>query len=419
MITLGGQILQSGPDGHATIRPGVVEIAEDRIVGVEFGNVPGTVDHGDFDTLICPGFIDTHLHLPQFDAIGAAGLRLLPWLREVIFPAERCWNDLGFAQAMIDRVARQCLAVGTTGVCAYATVAHDAAMTALKAFREIGFRGVIGQVMMDRDAPPELLRPPEQLADEVARTLEQFPADQRMAAAVTPRFALSCSETLLEHAGSLAASHGAIIQTHLAETVAECDAVAQRFGGRDYLDVYAAAGLVTRRSIFGHGIYLDSASQKRLAQLGGMIAHCPTANSFLGSGMMNRHSHLSRGITLTLGSDIGAGFERSMVRVGRAMIETAVRVSMDAGRGVDDSAWIPTAAQAWHQITAGNAEALGWNDSGRVAVGCSADLLVIRPDTPWLDSPQPLSTLMFAWDDRWIKTTILRGRMRYSSASAS
>ncbi|WP_372894691.1 amidohydrolase family protein [Stieleria sp.] len=419
MITLGGQILQSQPDGHATIRPGVVEISDDRIVGVEFGNVSSRVDHGDPETLICPGFIDTHLHLPQFDAIGVAGLRLLPWLQEVIFPAEQRWNDLDFAQSMIDRVARQCLAVGTTGVCAYATVAHDATMAALKAFREIGFRGVVGQVMMDRDAPPELLRPPQQLADEVARTLEQFPADQRMAAAVTPRFALSCSERLMEHAGRLAASHRAVIQTHLAETLAECDAVAQRFGGRDYLDVYAAAGLATRRSIFGHGIYLDSASQTRLARQGGTIAHCPTANSFLGSGLMNRHSHLSHGITLTLGSDIGAGFERSMVRVGRAMIETAVRVSMNAGRGVDDSAWIPTAAQAWHQITAGNADALGWTDVGRVAVGCSADLLVIRPDVPWRDSPQPLSTLMFAWDDRWLETTILRGRIRYASASSN
>ncbi|QEF97230.1 Guanine deaminase [Stieleria maiorica] len=416
MITLGGQILQSEPEGYATIRPGVVEIAEGRIVGVEFGQVSNRVDHGGPDALICPGFIDTHLHLPQFDSIGAAGMRLLPWLKDVIFPAEQRWNDLDFAKSMIDRVARQCLGVGTTGVCAYATVNHEATIAALTAFRDIGFRGVIGQVMMDRDAPPPLLRPRGQLIDEVSRTLDQFPPDRPMAAAVTPRFALSCSEALLEDAGRLAASYDAIVQTHLAETVAECDAVGKRFGGRDYVNVYACAALLTPRSILGHGIHLDSQSQDRLARCGSIIAHCPTANSFLGSGTMNRHSHLSHGIPLTLGSDIGAGFERSMVRVGRAMIEAAMRISLAAGHGVDDQVRIPSAAEAWHQITAGNAAALRWNDVGRIAVDQRADLLVIRPDIAWLDSRQPLATLMFAWDDRWIETTILEGRVRFCSA---
>ncbi|WP_182867285.1 amidohydrolase family protein [Rhodopirellula sp. JC639] len=416
MITLGGQILQSEPEGYATIRPGIVEIADGRIVGLGFGQVSNKVDHGGPDALICPGFIDTHLHLPQFDSIGAAGMRLLPWLQDVIFPAEQRWNDLDFARSMIDRVTGQCLGVGTTGICAYATVDHDATIAALTAFGEIGFRGVIGQVMMDRDAPPPLLRPSEQLVDQVARTLDRFPPDGPMAAAVTPRFALSCSEALLEDAGRLAASHDAIIQTHLAETVAECDAVGKGFGGRDYVDVYDGAGLLTPRSILGHGIHLDSPSQDRLARRGSLIAHCPTANSFLGSGTMNRHSHRSHGIPVTLGSDIGAGFERSMVRVGRAMIEAAMRISIDAGHGVDDRTRIPSAAEAWHQITAGNADALGWDDVGRIAVGRRADLLVIRPDIAWLDSRQPLAALMFAWDDRWIETTILGGRVRFCSA---
>lgn len=417
MTTLGGQILQSDRDGRAVVRPGVVEIDGPRIASLQFGDIPESVDDGDANTLICPGFVDTHLHLPQFDSIGAAGMRLLPWLSQVIFPAEQRWNDLEFARRMISRVADQCLAVGTTAVCAYATVSHPATMAALTAFDQIGFRGVIGQVMMDQDAPAALLRTQEQLVDEVGRTLERFPPSGRIAAAVTPRFALSCSRELMVQAGQLAAEYGAVIQTHLAETQAECAEVDKRFDGDDYVQVYAHAELLTDRTLLGHGIHLDGDSQQRLAESGSLIAHCPTANSFLGSGTMNRFSHLSHGIPVTLGSDIGAGFERSMVRVGRAMIEAATRIALENGYEIDDSARIPSAAQAWHQITAGNADALRWTDVGRICEDATADVLVIKPDLPWRETRDPLSTLMFAWDDRWIAKTILRGRVRYRSGT--
>jgi guanine deaminase len=418
MLTLGGQILLSGPGQSATTRPGVVEIDHEQIVGVEFGPISPSVDVGSENTLICPGLIDTHLHLPQFDSIGAAGMRLLPWLSEVIFPAEIRWNDIAFAKSMIKRVANQCLAVGTTGICAYATVSHEATIAALLAFREIGFRGVIGQMMMDRDAPAALLRSTDQLVDEVGRTLNQFPAGERMAAAITPRFALSCSDRLMDQAGELAASGMAIVQTHLAETTAECRAVDERFGGKSYVQVYQDAGLLNHNSVLGHGIHLDGLAQQRLAESGAKIAHCPTANSFLGSGTMNRDSHLNAGIPITLGSDIGAGFERSMVRVGRAMIDAAIRMAANTDGTLDDFRQIPSAADAWHQITAGNADALGWVDVGRIRPGASADVLVIDPDIPWRETRCPLSTLMFAWDDRWISRTFLRGRVQYACGHA-
>lgn len=418
-ISLGGQILQSDSGGRASLRSGVIEVADGQIVGVQFGKVSAQVDFGDPETLISPGFIDTHLHLPQFDSIGAAGMQLLPWLGEVIFPAEQHWNDLDWAKSMIQRVAAQCLSVGTTGICAYGTSSHDATIAALTAFRELGFRGVIGQVMMDSGEPPSLSRPAAQLIEEVNQSLEQFPPAGRMAAAVTPRFALSCSEALMRQAGELAAQHDAMVQTHLAETVAECAEVARRFEGQPYVEVYRQAGLLGPRSLLGHGIHLDPPSQRVLAETDSIIVHCPTANSFLGSGMMNRHSHLESGIRVSLGSDIGAGFERSMVRVGRSMIETAMRVALDNDHAIDDTTHVPTAAEAWHQITAGNADLLDWEDAGRIQVGASADLVLIRPDLPWQETRSPLSTLMFAWDDRWIKATFLQGRMSYGADAES
>ncbi|KAA5545293.1 amidohydrolase family protein [Roseiconus nitratireducens] len=418
MPILGGQIVQSLDDGTAVFRPGVLEIEGERVARIHWGEFRNGVELGDAETLICPGFIDAHLHLPQFDSIGAAGIPLLRWLDEVIYPAEARWNDVEVARSMIARVAKQCLAFGTTGICAFAAPSQESTLAALETFSRNGFRGVIGQVMMDRDAPDDLLRETQQLVDQVQETLTRYPASGRMAAAVTPRFALTCSEPLLHAAGRLVADSGAVVQTHLAETLDECQKVSDNFAGAAYVDVYRQAGILTPRCLLGHGIHLDARARQTIAEHGAVIAHCPTANAFLGSGTMNRAAHQRSEISVALGSDIGAGFERSMVRVGRAMIEAAMIVRQQAG--VDAPAWqtVPTAAHAWHQITAGNADALGWTDAGRIRPGGTADLVLIRPDIPWRDSPCPLSTLMYAWDDRWIRQTYLRGQVRYSSSES-
>jgi len=222
-----------------------------------------------------------------------------------------------------------------------------------------------------------------------------------MAAAVTPRFAISCTEELLIAAGRLAKAKGTLIQTHLAETVAECEFVGQLFGGKSYVDVYDETGLLTPKSIFGHGIYLDRDARLKLVERQSMIAHCPTANSFLRSGTMNRAALQNDGVKHVLGSDIGAGYERSMVRVARAMIEAAATLGES----------YPSAAEAWHSITAGNADQLGWSDSGRLRTGSSADFVVIKPNIAWQDClVDPLAMLMFAWDDRWIQNVFLRGK---------
>ena len=142
-------------------------------------------------------------------------------------------------------------------------------------------RGVIGQVLMDRQAPPALCRDHHQLLAEAESLCEAYPPEKRMAAAVTPRFAVSCSDPLLEGAGRLAQQTGAIVQTHLAETTAECELVRELFEGRNYVDVYETAGLLRRQTVFGHGIHLDQRDRSRLAHADSVVAHCPTANSFL------------------------------------------------------------------------------------------------------------------------------------------
>jgi guanine deaminase len=406
MLILSGQILIADETGDCHLEPGVVRIQGERIAEVTLGESARSPDFGGPEALICPGFIDAHLHLPQFDMIGAHGMPLLRWLEEVTFPAEQKWADESYARSMSRRVMKECFRFGTTGICAYATSHHAAALAALEEARLAGMRGVIGQVLMDRNAPQELCPEIDRQVDEVDRTLRLHPPNSRMSAAVTPRFAISCTQELLTKSGEIAQQHESAVQTHLAETERECGLVKELFGGIGYVNVYNEASLLTKRTILGHGIHLDSADRKILSASEAAIAHCPTANSFLRSGLMNRRSLVESRVPTVLGSDIGAGYEKSMVRVARAMIETASAI----GRH------FPSASQAWHQITAGNADALGWTDAGRLKVDHPADVLVIQPTIPWLGfNVDPLSMLLFAWDDRWIERTFVLGRNQLAS----
>lgn len=403
--SIAGQIVLPNPDQHGSmmLRRGVITLDGPIIESIEFDSstTPSTqsqwgAEIGGQEYVIFPGLVDCHVHLPQFDIIGAHGMPLLQWLNEVTFPAELAWADLDVADAAIHRALEQLLSVGTTGIAAYATNHAPASAAALRIAGERGFRGVIGQVLMDRDAPDGLLQDSQTQMDQTAALLDAHPPGGKLSAAVTPRFAISCTEDLLQRAGKLAEQAGAIVQTHLAETEPECELVRKLFAGQDYVDVYCQFGLTSKRTIFGHGIHLDAEDRQKLAASGSMIAHCPTANRFLGAGAMHRHDLLASNVGVCLGSDVGAGFERSMVRVARSMILTAA----SWGKSV------PTAGQAWWQITHGNASSIGIKDYG-INVGCEANLVIAKPTIPWRDGlVDPLARLMFAWDDRWIERVI-------------
>ena len=437
-MIIAGQLLLPTSGSRAELAAGWLCIAAGRIAELARGACPHAVDLGGDDYFITPGFIDAHVHLPQFDGIGCDGLPLLEWLNTRIYPMERRWEDSSYAASMTQRVLRQFLSHGTTSFCAYSTVHHQATVAAMEVTRQRGLRACIGQTLIDRLSPEYLTRPTQQQLDEVRLLLERFPPlgeSSRVEFGVTPRFAASCTPELMQEVARMARSTGAIVQTHLAETTAECEWVESLFDGKLYTDVYHSMGLLGKRTLLGHGIHLRDEERQVIRRTGSIIAHCPNANVFLQSGVMPRWLWREEGLRVSLGSDIGAGFEVAMPRVARAMIDAAkyLRFSMApslSGRGQgggkvrtggpltptlsqgEREQWLPpTAAEAWHLITTGNADAAGWPQVGRLVVGAEADLLIIRPDIHWRESPDPLAMLLYAWDSRWIERVLIAGSL--------
>lgn len=377
--------------------PGWLRIEADRITDVQEGALPEKPDHGDERSIICPGFIDAHLHLPQIDSIGCDGMDLLDWLDRVIFPAEIRWQDEEFCAAQVCIAYRRLLNAGTLGYAAFLTSHFHGYVHTVRAGHGLPLRAVVGQALMDRHAPAELLGHP----------LTRLAASERsrVQCSVNPRFAVSCSEGLLKIAAEKASGGGgATIQTHLAESKRECALIRQLFpNDPDYTSVYDRFGLLTERTLLAHCLHLSKPEWELIAKRQAVVVHCPGANTFLKAGVFDLNSASEHGVRLALGSDIAAGPDLAMPRVARAMIEVAKLRAMT----IDPTARIPTPAEAWHMITRGNADALGWSDAGRLEMGAAADVLVLNP--PFDIDEHLLGRLIYTWRDDYIAHRVVAG----------
>lgn len=412
-VTLRGWLLL--PDAVADMPPrvrlgyGSVHIKGGRIDAVEEDDAafdaPDTAISHAFataraaDPVILPGFVDAHLHLPQFDSIGVAGLELLDWLEQVIFPAEARWESPDYARTMARRVGATLASVGTTSIAAFATVHAASTQAAIDELGTLGFTGTVGHVLMDRNGPDALLRHGSDLA-----SAARLSPSHAILPSLAPRFAVACTPDLMRAAADLARERKWWLQTHLAETPRECDLVKQLHGGAGYVNVYQDCGVLGDKTILAHAIHLFDRDRSAIASTRSVVAHCPTANRFLDAGVMGRAALADAGVRIVLGSDVAGGPDRSMVRVARAMLESAQQ------RGDP----VPSAEHAWAKITHAAAASLDFADTGALIPGRRADVLVVKPDLHgWLESVNPLSALLYAWDDRWLVRTYLAGRLAY------
>jgi len=364
------------------------------------------------DALLCPGFVDTHVHYPQTPMIGAYGEHLLEWLERYIFPAEAAFADPAHAASVARVFLRELLAAGTTTAAVYCT-SHATSVEAFFAeSARLNTRMIAGKVLMDRYAPASLLDPPGGGIAESRGLIERWHGRGRQLYAVTPRFAPTSSPGQLEAAGRLWREHpGTYLQTHLSESVAEIAWVRELFPeAENYLDVYHRAGLTGPRAIFGHGVHLSEGEFCQCHRTGSALAHCPTSNLFLGSGLFRAFAakRADRPVRLGLGSDLGAGTSFSPLRT----MSEAYKVAQ-----LNDTRL--SALHAFYLATLGGAEALYLDDRiGRIAPGYEADLVVLDlKATPLLDFrmgfcrdlAERLFVLMTLGDERVIRATYVAG----------
>jgi guanine deaminase len=386
-------------DAFESPEMGWLAIEHGRIAEIGHGEPPERADIGDDHSVICPGFIDAHLHLPQIDCIGCDGLSLLDWLDRVIYPAEVRWADETVAKRQIATAYVRMVKAGTLGFAGYLTSHFHGYANAVRVGHGLPLRAIMGQVLMDRHAPAQLL------GHQQIRLARSERA--RIATSVNPRFAVACSDECLAAAGKKATlpdGTGAYIQTHLAETPQECELVRKLFPkDRHSTAVYDRHGLLTERTLLAHCVHLSNEEWQLIAKRLAVVVHCPTANVFLKSGMFDLDSAREHKVRLALGSDVAAGPDISMPRVARAMIEVAKMRAVT----IKPRAHIPTPAESWNLITCGNADALGWTDAGRLEVGAAADLLVLKP--PFDLDGFLLGRLIYTWDDDYIAHRIVNG----------
>lgn len=370
------------------------------------------VDHR--GSLVMPGFIDTHVHSPQLDVIASYGTELLEWLNTYTFPAERRYADPEVAVAGAERFLDQLLAHGTTAAVVFPTV-HKVSAEALFAGAERrGMRLIAGKILMDRHAPDGLRDDVAQAERDCVDLVQRWHGRGRLAYALTVRFAPTSTSAQMQMAAALLKAYpGTYMQTHVAENRDEVRWVAELFPeARSYLDVYHRHGLLNERAVLAHGIWLDDFDRVLLRETGAQIAHSPSSNLFLGSGLFDWLGAEGQGAAVTLATDVGGGTSLSMIRT------LADAYKVQALRGVK-----LTAYKALYGATRGAAQALHLADEiGSLDSGCQADLAV----WDWAATPlmqhrlglaQDLHEQLFAWmtlgDERLLQAAYVAGVPRY------
>lgn len=326
---------------------------------------------------VFPGLIDLHTHLPQHPMVARGNSELLPWLKQYIFPAER---DFSWSRSKREspRFFEEMARCGTTTAMVYGSMLEESCDAAFAAAEKSGMRVILGKILMDT-GPGVDTRYPKAVGvqlQESARLCKKWhgAGNGLLEYAFSPRFALSCSDDLMRGAADLAGSHSAYIQTHLSENLEEIEKVRAQFPwAGDYTEVYEKCGLLGPRTVLGHCVHLSEREKESLAATRSNVAHCPTSNLFLGSGIMPLDQFMDYGIHTGLGSDVAAGPELNLWQVMRSTIECQKARSF-----FEKNVRIPSPADVLFLATRGAADALGKGDLiGGLEIGREADLTVV------------------------------------------
>jgi guanine deaminase len=369
------------------------------------------------DTIVIAGFIDCHVHYPQTPIIGAGGAQLIDWLNKYTFVAEQRFAKKAHAREVAKVFLKECLRAGTTTAAVYCTVHPQSVDAFFEESAALGMRMIAGKVLMDRNAPAALTDTPKRGYDESKALIRKWHGKGRQLYSVTPRFAASSTPEQMEMTGALWAEHpGTYLQSHVSENRDEIAWVRKLYPERNgYLDVYDHYRQLGPRAIYGHGIWLTEAELQRCHETGTAIAHCPTSNEFLGSGLFNLENAQKPGrpVRVGLATDLGGGTSFSVLQT----LGAAYKVAQLNGNRL-------SAGHAFYFATRGTARALYLEDRiGSIAPGMEADVVVLDlKSTPVIEHrmrycenlEEALFVQMTMADDRAVLATYVAGRLAYS-----
>ncbi|WP_435274864.1 guanine deaminase [Psychrobium sp. nBUS_13] len=396
-------------DGVLVVKNGLVDYLGDAqdILPTLADDVEVTVhDNG----LLMPGFVDTHIHFPQTEIIGSYGEQLLEWLDTYTFPTEAQFGDKDFALPRAQFFLDQLLQNGTTTALVFGTVHPESVDAFFERAEEMNLRMICGKVMMDRNAPDNLTDTAQSSYDESKALIEKWHGKGRLHYAVTPRFAPTSTSEQLHKAGQLLKEYPDVfMHTHLSENENECAWVKDLFPEcENYLDVYDQHGLLSKRSVFAHGIHLCDSEYQRLSDTKSSLSYCPTSNLFLGSGLFNLKKAEQYNVDVGLGTDVGGGTSFSQLQT----LNEAYKIQQLRGEKL-------TALKSFFLATLGGAQALDLESKiGNFEQGKEADFVVLDYQSTDLmrvrmnkskDLLERLFVMTTLGDDRAIKATYVMG----------
>ncbi len=362
--------LRAHPDGGVVVEAGrILAVGGFDPIRERYAEAK-VADHS--GSWVLPGFVDTHVHLPQLKVLGALGRTLLDWLSKDALPEELRWADTAYARAGSRQFLKRLLRNGTTSCLAFG--AHQA--SAMEIFFEEAaasqLRVTSGLVLADTVLPEGLLTTPERAYRESLDLIRSWHGKGKLRYAVTPRFTVSATSELLATCGRLlSVADDLYFTTHLNEMKDEIDAVLQANpAADDYLETYEVHGLVNSRSLFAHNVHPTDSELARLSAAGASVCHCPGSNLFLGSGLFPLSRHVGHGVRVALGTDVGAGPGYSLL--GEALHAHMHQMLLQDGLR-------PTPAQLLHLATRAGALALGLEEVGVFEPGLLFDAVVITP----------------------------------------
>ncbi len=390
------QAVQLQSAGAVLIRDGAVAAIGDAATLRALHPAARVVDYG--KGLIMSGFVDAHVHYPQTAMIASWGKRLRDWLNSYTFPEEMRFASKTYATEIANRYLDLTTSHGTTTVVSFGTVHPQSVDAFFEAAQARNQRVAAGKTCMDRNAPDGLRDTTQSAYDDSKALLRRWHGVDRLSYAITPRFSPTSTPEQLEALGALWAEHpDCLMQTHLSEQTDEIEWVRSLFpDARDYLDTYEAFGLLGANGMYGHAIHLEPRERDRLREVDAALVHCPTSNTFIGSGLFDMAGLMAEGHRIGLATDTGGGSSFSMLRT----MAAAYEVGQLRGTALHP-------AQLIWLATVGSAQSLNMADKiGNIAPGMEADLVILD-----LASTPAIAQRSDCADDLWdaIFPTIMMG----------